>query len=155
MMSERVLYKGREAVLSKYFDSDCLKFKKSDGRPPFEEKDIFEYPDIPEEYVVYLWSLSIKDRKAIQYLDEEEQKVCFCNRLGRGDSPKMMAKESIIEILGEDPLEYDRGDFADSKKFVQVKCTSCGKIYRINIASGYRTSYFNWVEATCSNPSNS
>lgn len=147
-MDNKVLYYGREAYVCSFFDSDCLKFKKSEGKPCFDDNAIHEYKDFPDEYIVYLDSLSIEDRLNIQYLDENEAQKCFCKRLGRSDSPYKMSKNGIIEIIGDDPLDYEAlPDFVDPGKFAIVKCSKCGCNYRVNMKSGYRTSYFNWVQA--------
>lgn len=143
-MDIKVLYYGREAVLSGYYDSDCLKFNKKDGKPDFPDEAIKEYYDLPDEYVVYLWSLSIKDRMNIKYSDGNK---CFCNRLGKCDSPQVMAKQGIVEIIGDDPLEYDAlAGLENSNKTASVRCVSCGCEYRVNIQPGYRSSFYNWKQ---------
>lgn len=146
-MDNKVLYYDREAYVSSFFDSDCLKFKKSEGKPKVNDNAIHEYKDFPDEYVVYFESLSIEDRLNIKYLDEDEVSKCFCKRLGKSDSPCKMAQNGIIEILGDDPLDYDvLPDFVNSGKYARVKCIKCGCTYKVNMKSGYRTTFYNWVQ---------
>lgn len=145
-MTSKVLYCGREAVFTRYFDFECLKFKKVDGKPNFDDKYICEYDDLPDEYVVYFWSIPMENRKNIKFVDADEagDKRCICRLLGRCDAPKDAVQNGFVELIGEDPLEYEKGDFASSNKYANVRCLSCGCEYKINIVLGYRTSYYNW-----------
>ncbi len=148
-MRKKVIYNGREAELSRYFDLECLLFDTAGGKPPFGDEVIRQYPDMPDKYVVYLGNLSIEDRnniKDIKDIDESDSAIgeCICKNFGTGDSPHLLAQKGLIEIIGEDPLEYDKGDFASSIPKAHVRCLACGQEYRVNIKQGYRTSYFNW-----------
>lgn len=78
-------------------------------------------------------------------MNSNDMEICTCSKFGKDASPYILARSGEIEIIGEDPLEYDAlNDFVNSSLFVVVKCTSCGKKYKVNMKSGYRVSYFNW-----------
>lgn len=143
-MRVQVIYNGMPAVLTRYFDQECLMFKKSEGKPDVNDNCIVEYPDHPEEYVVYVGSLSIDDRKKIVYVDEQSKK-CICSTFGQSDAPRDLAAMDLIEIIGEDPLEYDiYNEFINSNKYVTVKCSECNSMYKVNKKFGYRSAYYNW-----------
>lgn len=140
----QVSYNGRKAILTAYFDQECLMFNKLDGIPPFDDKKIFEYPDHPDEYVVYTSSMSIEERRDILFQDSDGNN-CICKIFGKGDLPRELAGKGYVTIIGNDPLEYDKdNEFINSGKTVNVQCNACGQKYKVNKAFGYRSAYYNW-----------
>ena len=116
-----------------------------DGKPDFIGFKIIEnYPD--GYYCVFFSQIPIEERMKIR-LDNGQllMQECVCSLLF-DDRPNSPLLRDYVEIIGDDPIDYDSmGDYADSSKYAIVKCKTCGKVYRVNKNSGYRTSFFKWA----------
>ncbi len=140
-----VIYKGRKAVIFRYFDSVCLLFDKKDGEVNLRNVTVLD--DYPEGYYcVFFSQISIEERKQIRSNDGEPLFMdCVCS-LFIDDRPNSPLLNEYIEILGDDPIDYETMDeFADPSQYVTVKCKTCGRIYKVNRNMGYRSSFFKWT----------
>ena len=144
-MDYNVIYNNRKAILTGFFDSKCLLFDMKDGKPDFIGFKIIEnYPD--GYYCVFFSQIPIEERMKIR-LDNGQllMQECVCSLLF-DDRPNSPLLRDYVEIIGDDPIDYDSmGDYADPSKYAIVKCKTCGKVYRVNKNSGYRTSFFKWA----------
>lgn len=144
-MEYNVIYNNKKAILTGYFDSKCLLFDMKDGKPDFVGIKIMEnYPE--GYYCVFFSQIPIEERMKIR-LDNGQllMQECVCS-LFFDDRPNSPLLQEYVEIIGEDPIDYESmGDYADSSKYATVKCKICGKVYRVNKNSGYRTSFIKWT----------
>ena len=150
-MNDKVIFCGRKAIISRYFDLSVLLFDISDGELNLEEyglkeSDVSYYTDMPDKYVVGLGSISYNDRmKILKENGEPYFGSCQCSTYGDWEAPKRLAAKNLISFLSDDILEYDAGEFAHSDKYVEVRCNKCKRDYKVNQIVGYRTTRFNWV----------
>lgn len=144
-MEYNVIYNNKKAILTGYFDSKCLLFDMKDGKPDFVGIKIIEnYPE--GYYCVFFSQIPIEERMKIR-LDNGQllMQECVCS-LFFDDRPNSPLLQEYVEIIGDDPIDYESmGDYADSSKYATVKCKICGKVYRVNKNSGYRTSFIKWA----------
>ena len=144
-MEYNVIYNNKKAILTGYFDSKCLLFDMKDGKPDFDGIKIIEnYPE--GYYCVFFSQIPIEERMKIR-LDNGQllMQECVCS-LFFDDRPNSPLLQEYVEIIGDDPIDYESmGDYADSSKYATVKCKICGKVYRVNKNSGYRTSFIKWT----------
>lgn len=144
-MEYNVIYNNKKAILTGYFDSKCLLFDMKDGKPDFVGIKIIEnYPE--GYYCVFFSQIPIEERMKIR-LDNGQllMQECVCS-LFFDDRPNSPLLQEYVEIIGDDPIDYESmGDYADSSKYATVKCKICGKVYRVNKNSGYRTSFIKWT----------
>ena len=144
-MEYNVIYNNKKAILTGYFDSKCLLFDMKDGKPDFVGIKIIEnYPE--GYYCVFFSQIPIEERMKIR-LDNGQllMQECVCS-LFFDDRPNSPLLQEYVEIIGDNPIDYESmGDYADSSKYATVKCKICGKVYRVNKNSGYRTSFIKWT----------
>lgn len=151
-MSEdvHVMYQGRKAVLTSFYDAVCLLFPLADGKPDFPEEQLLRYEQhFPGMYVVYLRNLSVKDRMTIKKEDGRPlYETCICETYGAGDMPKRLVQEAAVALVGEDLLarEYSKGEFFDCQAATRVRCLFCGKTYQVTLQMGYRSPFHVWTE---------
>ena len=139
-----VIYNNMKAILTGYFDSKCLLFDKKDGKPDFSDLRVIDnYPE--GYYCIFFSQIPVKERKKIRLGNGNLlMKDCVCS-LFFDDRPNSTLLQDYVEIVCDDPLDYETvGDYADPSKYAIVKCKICGKTYKVNKNSGYRTSFFKW-----------
>ena len=139
-----VIFRNRKATLMEYFDTLCLLFDKKDGKLDFGEIKIIE--NYPRGYhCVFFSQIPVEERRQIRFDDGRPLlQGCVCS-LFIDDKPNSPLLDEYVEIIGEDPIDYEIiDDYADSSKYATVKCKSCGKLYKVNRNPGYRTSFFKW-----------
>ena len=144
-----VVFHNRKAVLCGYFDQACLLFDKKDGKPDLGNiKVIDDYPK--GNYCVLFSHLPVEERKQIRLENSEPlSRDCVCS-LFLDDKPNSSLLKDYIEILGDDPIDYEvLDDYADPSNYATVKCKVCGKMFKVNRNPGYRTSYFKWSLFDC------
>ncbi len=139
-----VIYRNRKATLMGYFDTLCLLFDKKDGKLKLEDIKVIE--NYPKGYhCIFFSQIPIEERRQIRFEDGKTLvQDCVCS-LFIDDRPNSPLLEDYVEMIGEDPIDYEiLDDYVDPSKYAIVKCKSCGKTYKVNRNPGYRTSFFKW-----------
>ena len=141
-----VIFRNRKAILTSYFDAGCLCFSKRERKPAWKDIKILDkyYPDM---YFMFLNHITPEERMEIMFPDGSSLFggcICESYRLAQ-DTPASLNEKGLVEIIGDDPLEYDiDNEYVDEKKTAHVKCLRCGKEYLVNKKCGYRVAYPCW-----------
>lgn len=144
-----VIFRGRKAVLTGYFDAACLLFDKHDPRPEWEDLAITDdYYD--GKYFLFFTNIPCNERTHIKYPDGSALfEHCYCASFLIGeDLPKNLCDQGYIDIIGDDPLDYRMTDegyiYNRPDVYAHTQCKKCGKRYKVHIHDGYRLSYPKW-----------
>ena len=72
-----VIFRGREAILTRYFDATCLLFDKGGNKPEWEDiKLIDDY--YPEKYFLFFTQISCNERVEIKSPEGKDLFDCYC-----------------------------------------------------------------------------
>ena len=108
-----VIFRNRKATLMGYFDTLCLLFDKKDGKLDFGEIKILE--NYPRGYhCVFFSQIPVEERRQIRFDDGRPLlQGCVCS-LFIDDKPNSPLLDEYVEIIGEDPIDYEIiDDYAD------------------------------------------
>ena len=141
-----VVFRGRNALLTKWFDATCLLFDKEHLKPDWDDLKLLD-DYYPGKYFLFLNNIPVSERSQITYTDGKPIfEKCYCEFFFIGqETPKKLSEEGYIDIIGKDPFDYSKSfEFTDPKVFAHVICKKCGTKYKVNIHPGYRVSYPEW-----------
>ncbi|MBQ8928067.1 MAG: hypothetical protein IJ055_07325 [Oscillospiraceae bacterium] len=142
-----VVFRGRKAILAAYFDAACLLFDRRE-KPKWEDlKLIDKY--YPKKRFLFFSNIPCRERMEITRPDGRRLFGCYCESLPLGqDLPRDLCREGLIEILGEDPFDYEMTGEGyrknDPNVYAHVRCNACKTRYRVHFHDGYRVSYPKW-----------
>ena len=143
-----VIFRGRKAVLTGYFDASCLLFDIHEKKPKWEDlKLIDDY--YPEKYFLFFTHIPCNERMQIKLPDGSSLLDCYCESfLFTQDLPKDLSEKDYIEIIGEDPFDYrmtgEGYRYNRTDVYAHTKCKRCGKKYKVHFYDGYRLTYPKW-----------
>ena len=140
-----IVFRGRNAILTMYFDAAILLFDKAEQKPEWSDLKLLD-DYYPKKYALFLDNIPVGERCQIKYADGNSVfERCYCESFILGQAtPKKLSEEGFIDIL-EDPFDYSKSfEFADSDVFAHVVCKKCGTKFKVNIHPGYRVSYPKW-----------
>ena len=130
--------------------SNCVCTLVENSKALFSSNQLGSCLKIIENYprgyhCVFFSQIPVEERRQIRFDDGRPLlQGCVCS-LFIDDKPNSPLLDEYVEIIGEDPIDYEiMDDYADSSKYATVKCKSCGKLYKVNRNPGYRTSFFKW-----------
>ena len=141
-----VVFRGRNALLTTYFDAACLLFDKYLPQPEWDDLKLLD-DYYPGKYFLFFDHIPVSERKQIKHIDGSPVFInCYCESFLVGqETPKKLSEEGYIDIIGEDPLDYSKSfEFANPNIFAHAICKNCGKKFKVNIHHGYRVSYPVW-----------
>ena len=143
-----VIFRGREAILTGYFDAACLLFDKREKKPEWEDlKLIDDY--YPKKYFLFFTDIPCDERLQIKLLHGNELLDCYCESfLFTQDLPKDLSEKDYIDIIGEDPFDYrmtgEGYRYNRMDVYAHTICKRCGRKLKVHFHDGYRLTYPRW-----------
>ena len=143
-----VMFRGRKAILSAYFDAACLLFDKRERKPKWEDLELID-DYYKGKYFLFFTHIPCEERIQITRPDGSSLFGCYCESFPlTQDLPKKLSENGFVEIIGEDPFDYRMtGEgylYNDPNVYAHIRCKKCAGRHKVHMHDGYRVTYPKW-----------